>query len=266
MSILEQIVKAKRRDIERYKQTVPVALLEKSEYFQAGSISLEKSLLNEGGHGIIAEFKRQSPSRGVINSLALAEEVCPFYLRSGASAVSVLTNGEFFGGSNEDLLNARRLCKGPILRKEFIIDEYQVVESKSIGADAILLIADILSAGELEKLSGLARLLDMEVLFEIHDENGIKKLPAGARLVGVNSRNLGNFSVDMDILKKTADRLPPASIKVAESGIGSVEALIDLKKEGFRGFLIGELFMRDQYPGKACENFINNLKKLQPCK
>ena len=262
MSVLEKIVRSKRIEIEATRKNTPVALLEKSKYFQRETLSLERSLLDKGKHGIIAEFKRKSPSRGVINSSVKPENVCPRYLNSGASAVSVLTNGEFFGGSNEDLAKARKLCDGPILRKEFIIDEYQVVESKSIGADAILLIADILSAFQMKRLSELAKSLKMEVLYEIHDKSGIEKLPPGSRLTGINSRNLGNFSIDMNILRRTIGMLPPGSLKIAESGIHSAEAVSDLKNMGFTGFLIGELFMKEKDPGEACSKFINNLKNL----
>ncbi len=262
MSVLEKIVRNKRVEIEATKRNTPAALLEKSQYFQRKTVSLERSLLDREKHGIIAEFKRQSPSRGVINNGVTPENVCGRYLSSGASAVSVLTNGQFFGGSNEDLARARKLCNGPILRKEFIIDEYQVLESKSIGADAILLIADILTGVEMKRLSALAGSLNMEVLFEIHDKHGIEKLPPGSRLIGINSRNLGNFSIDMNILRRTISMLPPGSIKIAESGIHSAETVSGLKNMGFTGFLIGELFMKEKDPGEACSKFINDLKNL----
>jgi indole-3-glycerol phosphate synthase len=266
MNLLEKIVKAKQRDIQLDKQKAPVALLEKGEFFLTPVRSLEKSLLEKEGFGIIAEFKKQSPSRGIINSSALPGEVCRQYFDSGAAAVSILTNGKFFGGSTADLLEARRSVGGPILRKEFIIDEYQIIESKSIGADAILLIADILSAHDLDRFFSLASSLRLEVLFEIHDISGIGKLPGGARLVGVNSRNLGTFSIDMDILKKTIKMLPAHTLKIAESGIDSVETLFRLNSKGFGGFLIGELFMRETDPAKACDSFISNLKKQKICK
>ena len=263
MSILEKIVRSKRAEIVTTKKKVPVSQLEMSRYFKRKTISLERSLFDKGKHGIIAEFKRKSPSRGVINGSVKPEDVCPLYLTSGASAVSVLTNSGYFGGSNEDLIKARMLCDGPLLRKEFIIDEYQVVESKSIGADAILLIADILSAAKMESLSELAKSLKMEVLFEIHDENGIEKLPPGSRLIGINSRNLGNFITDLKILTRTISMLPPESIKIAESGIHSAETVSELKSMGFSGFLIGELFMKERDPGEACRKFISELNKQE---
>lgn len=261
MNLLEKIVKAKRADIEMMKEKFPVASLERRIYFTAETLSLERSLENSSNHGIIAEFKRQSPSRGVINEGALPEDVCPRYLRSGAAAVSILTDSEFFGGSNDDLTRARKSCNAPILRKDFIISEYQVLESKSIGADAILLIADILSEKELKSLSRLAESLKMEVLFEIHEENGIRKLPGNARLTGINSRNLGNFSIDMSILRETLSKLPDNAIGIAESGIHSAETLIELESLGFKGFLIGELFMKEKDPGEAFNRFITNINK-----
>lgn len=260
MNILEKIVRAKQADLDILKASNPVASLEKSEYFQSGTRSLEKALADTKRHGIIAEFKKQSPSKGVINSSALPQKVCPLYLEAGASAVSVLTNREFFGGCNKDLVKTRGVCNGPILRKEFIIDEYQVIESKSIGADAILLIVDILNKNQLKNLYSLALSLKMEVLLEIHDEGGIKKLPSDSVIIGINSRNLGNFSINMDILNTIINMLPEESIKVAESGIQSPETLIKLKNLGFRGFLIGELFMKETDPGAACRKFIQDIK------
>jgi indole-3-glycerol phosphate synthase len=265
MNLLEKITTAKRRELEVQKSVIPVHLLEKSKYFKASTCSLEKSLLKLEGYGIIAEFKRQSPSRGIINPSARSEDVCPGYINSGAAAVSILTNNSF-GGSNEDLGKVRDLIRNPILRKEFIIDEYQVIESKSMGADVILLIADILSGRELRELSSVALSLGMEVLFEIHDDSGIDKLPPGARLVGVNSRNLGNFSINMEILNDTVNKLPAGAVKIAESGIDSAETMYSLNSAGFSGFLIGELFMREADPAKACEDFIANLNQLRRCK
>lgn len=261
MDILQKIVSAKRSEIKRDRKTVPVPALENSEYFILPVSSLEKSLLDSNLNGIIAEFKRKSPSKGLFNSSALPEKVCHDYFRAGASAVSVLTNSEFFGGSSADLAKVRRVSSGPVLRKEFIIDEYQVIESKSIGADAILLIADILSARQMKQFWSLALSLGMEVLFEIHDESGIEKLPGDARLVGINSRNLADFNVDSDIAGRILRKLPRDTVKVAESGIHSAGTVIELRESGFRGFLIGEMFMREADPGNACKELIDKLKK-----
>ena len=263
MKILGKIVDAKRAEVAKVKTNVPVSSLEKSEYFRSPARSLQKSLLSREGFGILAEFKKKSPSKGLINAGALPENVCPAYFEAGASAVSVLTNREFFGGSNEDFLKARKACKGVLLRKEFIIDEYQVIESKSLGADAILLIADILTKRELTGLSTLASSLGMEVLFEIHDEKGIEKLPAEAKLTGINSRNLDNFSIDMDIPARIIRLLPETSVKIAESGIHSPEKLMEFRKLGFSGFLIGEMFMKENDPGDSCRRFTQALKQVK---
>ncbi len=259
MTILEKIVKAKLKEVDALKASVPAAILEKGIHFERPVSSLKETLNDKDSTGIIAEFKRRSPSQGVINDTVQPAAVCAGYFEAGAAAVSVLTDNRFFGGSNDDLLGVRERCGGPLLRKEFIIDEYQVLESKSIGADAILLIADILSRSEMENLSYLAGLLGLEVLFEIHDESGIGKLPAGVRLVGVNSRNLGDFSVNTALLHKMAAKLPEGCTMIAESGIESARSVTGLKSAGYRGFLIGTLFMRATDPAAACNKFINEL-------
>ena len=260
MTILEKIVKYKRKEVEALKASVPAAILEKGIHFERPVRSLIEALNDKGSTGIIAEFKRRSPSQGVINDTARSATVCTGYFGAGAAAVSVLTDNRFFGGSNNDLLAVRDLCEGPLLRKEFIIEEYQVLESKSTGADAILLIADILSRGEMENLSYLAGLLRLEVLFEIHDESGIAKLPEGASLVGVNSRNLGDFSLNTDLPDEMAVKLPEGCIMVGESGIESTRSVSGLKSAGYRGFLIGTLFMKESDPAAACKRFISELK------
>jgi indole-3-glycerol phosphate synthase len=263
MQILEKIISAKRGEIRKRKAAIPFSSLEKSSYFNAPALSLEGSLGNEEGFGIIAEFKRRSPSRGIINSIAIPEDTCPGYLDAGASAVSILTDHDFFGGSNDDFLKARKTCSGVLLRKEFILDEFQVIESKSIGADAILLIADILSGNELKRLSDLAVSIGLEILFEVHDEGGIAKLPAETRLIGVNSRNLTNFKVNPEVQFKIISRLPSGTVRIAESGIGSPETIMKLKDQGFSGFLIGEQFMKDSDPAESCRKFVNELKLLK---
>ena len=263
MHILNKIVASKQREVMKIKESVPVSQLEKSSHFTTPVRSLRKSILDRAKYGIIAEFKRQSPSRGIINSLACPAEVCKEYIEAGASAVSVLTNTEFFGGRNSDLVSVRESCGGPVLRKDFIIDEYQVVESKSIGADAILLIVDILSKNELRKLSSLGSSLGLEMLFEIHDKEGIDKLPPDAILVGINSRNLHSFSINMELPLNIIKKLPEESIKIAESGIHSVQDLLDFRDAGFDGFLIGEMFMKNAGPGASCKRFIQKINALR---
>jgi indole-3-glycerol phosphate synthase len=265
MTILDQIIAHKRKEVAGSKELYPIKLLEKSVYFQAQPVSLRKYILRTDLYGIIAEFKRKSPSKGIINEFASPGDVCLGYMQAGASALSVLTDTSFFGGSKNDLIITRKNNYCPILRKDFIVDEYQVIESRSIGADAILLIVDVLSDDEIKKLFGLARSLDMEVLFEVHDKQGVDRLPSDAQVVGVNNRNLKNFSVDVDHAVSLVELLPEAVVKVAESGIDSPEMYNTLRDAGFCGFLIGEYFMREASPQKACEQFIGGLKKQMSC-
>ncbi len=260
MNILEEIVAHKKQEVAANKELYPTKLLERSIYFQATPVSLKRYILRPDLYGIIAEFKRKSPSRGMINEFASPETVCLGYMQAGASALSVLTDFAYFGGSNNDLLMARRNNYCPVLRKDFIIDEYQVIESRSIGADAILLIADILPADRMKTLFELASSFGMEVLFEVHDESGIDKLPVGAAVVGVNSRNLRSFEVDNDHTIGMAGKLPADVVKVAESGISTSDAYNSLKETGYDGFLIGERFMREANPARACQQFINAIK------
>jgi indole-3-glycerol phosphate synthase len=261
MQILEKIINAQRAEVQKRKEAFPVPSLEKSGQFPMPSRSLSSAVMK--GTGIIAEFKKRSPSRGIINAHALPGAVCRGYFDAGASAVSVLTNRQFFGGSNDDLLRVRETCDGVILRKEFIIDEYQVIESKSLGADAILLIAAILTGPQMTVLSRLASSLGMEVLFEIHTRGETEKLPGEAKLIGINSRNLDNFTVDTGIPREIIGNLPPHCIKIAESGIHTPQMLVELGKEGFDGFLIGELFMKEEDPGASCRHFIRDVNRLR---
>ena len=265
MTILDQIVADKRKEVAENKELYPVKLLERSIFFGAKTVSLKHYILRSDLHGIIAEFKRKSPSKGIINEFARPGQVCLGYMQAGASALSVLTDGPYFGGSKNDLITARRSNYCPILRKEFIVDEYQIVESRSIGADAILLIVDMLSDAELTGFFNLARSLGMEVLFEVHDREGVARLPSDAQIVGVNSRNLGDFSVNTEHAVSMAALLPKAVVKVAESGINSAEVYHTFRDSGYCGFLIGEHFMREPNPGKACELFISTLKKRRTC-
>lgn len=265
MNILDEIIAYKRKEVQETKELYPVKLLEKSPFFTAQPVSLEKYLLRPDLNGIIAEFKRRSPSKGIINEYADPSEVCLEYMQAGASALSVITDSKYFGGSNKDLSVARKFNFCPILRKEFILDEYQVLEARSIGADAILLIAEVLSTEELMRLSELAFSLHMEVLFEVHDHKNIDKLPADARIVGINNRNLKNFEVDIEHSLLLMKELPASVLKIAESGIDSPATAANLLQAGFSGLLMGERFMREASPGKACKLFIQKLRKVRQC-
>lgn len=262
MTILDEIIAQKKREVAQLKRNHSVKALESSPYFARKTISLKSSIL--GGTGIIAEFKRKSPSKGVINANASVEETTQGYVRSGASGLSVLTDQEFFGGSNDDLQTARKANACPILRKDFVIDEYQIIEAKSIGADAILLIAAVLSPQQCRSFVIFAHSLGLEVLLEVHDEDELKSnLGSGADLIGVNNRNLKTFEVTIDTSKQLSDLIPEGVVSVSESGISAPAIISALREYGYRGFLIGENFMRQHDPARAAEVFINEVKKAK---
>lgn len=256
MNILQQIAKYKVKEVALRRKLAPLARLEKSPLFAQPCHSLSAELLKRPGGGIIAEFKRRSPSKGEINPTAKPEKVGPGYVRAGAAALSILTDEPSFGGSTADLEKARQLCAVPILRKDFIIDPYQVIESKSMGADVILLIASILTPQSTLELATLARSLGMETLLEIHDRIELVHLNDQISLVGVNNRNLKSFSVSLETSLELFSFLPKGITAIAESGIGNPSDLKMLRRAGYRGFLIGESFMREADPAKACHDFI----------
>ena len=263
MNILDQIVEHKRKEVEDHKSLYPIELLEQSIYFSAPTFSLREYVSRKDKSGIIAEIKRRSPSKGVINPHVSIEHISVGYVQAGASALSILTDNHFFGGSNEDLITARKFNFCPILRKEFIIDEYQIIEAKAIGADAILLIAAVLSPDEVKKLATFAHTLGLEVLMEVHNEEEIMNNgEAGADLIGVNNRNLKTFELTIDTSKRLSSLIPDEVIKVSESGIESPEAIVELKSYGYKGFLIGQTFMQHSHPDKAAIEFINQLNQL----
>lgn len=264
MNILEKIVAHKEKEVERRKDLFPVKLLEESIYFPTSVTSLKKYLLRKDKHGIIAEIKRKSPSKGMINNHVSIEKTSIGYMQAGASALSILTDTEFFGGKNEDLTIARKFNFCPILRKDFIIDEYQIVEAKSIGADAILLIAAVLEPEKLKSLAAFAKKLGLEVLMEVHNEDELlRSLCDDIDLVGVNNRDLRTFEVDINTSLKLGEMIPDKFIKVSESGISQPENIITLKRSGFQGFLIGETFMASSRPHKACYDFIHHLVQIE---
>lgn len=259
MTILDQIVAYKRKEVEERSSTHPIKLLEKSIYFNSNCVSLKKYILRPDKVGIIAEFKRKSPSKGVINANANVEKTTIGYMQAGGSAISVLTDYNFFGGKNEDLIIARKYNYCPILRKDFTISEYQIIEAKSIGADCILLIASILTKDEIKQFTQLAHQLDMEVLLEIHSQEELKKYIPEIGLVGINNRNLNTFEVDFENSIRLANLLPANTVKIAESGISNPLNIITLKNQGFDGFLIGESFMKSSEPEMAAKKFIDQL-------
>ena len=259
MTILDEIIAYKRKEVTERAETHPTKLLEQSLYFKSECVSLKKYIQREDKNGIIAEFKRKSPSKGMINEFVSVEKTSIGYMQAGASALSVLTDSHFFGGKNEDLTNARKFNFCPILRKDFTISEYQIIEAKSIGADAILLIAAVLKKEEIKQFTQLAHQLGLEVLLEIHTQEELNKYIPEINLVGINNRNLKTFDVDFENSIRLAQQLPANTVKIAESGINDYKNIIELKKHGFDGFLIGENFMKTAAPELACKRFIEKL-------
>ena len=261
MTILDTIISRKKNEVVKTKRETSVQTLEKSTYFNDQKISLKEYILNKNRSGIIAEFKRKSPSKGIINDTALVTDVTKGYNFAGASALSVLTDTHFFGGCNDDVITARQTNNIPILRKDFTIDEYQIIEAKSIGANAILLIASVLTKTEIKTFTTLAHSIGLEVLLEIHTEQELEKYNSDISLVGINNRNLNTFEVDFENAIRLAKALPEQTVKIAESGISDYKNIEYLKTHGFDGFLIGENFMKTENPGLACKTFIENINK-----
>ena len=261
MNILETIIVKKKIEVEKRKRTKTISELEEMVFFKNKTFSFKEFLLRKDNTGIIAEFKRRSPSKGIINNCSFTADVTKDYAKYGASAVSVLTDEEFFGGSLKDLVEAR-VNNIPILRKDFIIDEYQIIESKSHGADIILLIAACLSKEEIKKFSALAKNLDLNVLLEIHNENELEHICDDVDVVGINNRDLKTFKVDLNHSIELCKKIPSDKIKISESGIDDVKTIKYLKQNGFSGFLIGEKFMKEKNPGKAFADFVKELKEF----
>jgi indole-3-glycerol phosphate synthase len=259
ITILENIIDNKKKELALQKRMTPVKELEKSIWFGRDTISLSDYLRDNSRTGIIAEFKRKSPSKGVINSTSSVDDVTSGYFREGASGVSILTDTQFFGGYSSDLLRVRGKNAFPILRKDFIVDEYQVIESKSIGADVILLIAAALESQQILKLSVLARSLNMEILMEIHDYKELDKVNEHVNIIGVNNRNLKTFEVNTGISVEVADKIPSGFQKISESGISSAEIIKTMRHIGYDGFLMGEKFMSTPDPVNAFSEFVKEL-------
>lgn len=259
MNILSKIVADKRKEVDLKKSLIPVSQWEASVLFERETTSLAHALRNSSS-GIIAEHKRRSPSKATINQNTNVGQVARGYEKAGVCGMSVLTDIKYFGGSLEDLLLARACVEMPLLRKEFIIDEYQILEAKAHGADVILLIAAILTRDEIKTFSELAKSLNLDVLLEVHNEEELQKsLMPSLDMLGVNNRNLKTFEVSLETSKALSNLIPDAFVKVSESGISSTDAIQDLKQYGYQGFLIGENFMRTDNPGKSAKTFIHQL-------
>ncbi|WP_242132789.1 indole-3-glycerol phosphate synthase TrpC [Aestuariivivens marinum] len=260
MNILDKIVEDKRKEIALKKSLISTQQLEQSDLFERNTISLATKLRNSNS-GIIAEHKRRSPSKAVINNNLNVFDVASGYENAGACGMSVLTDSKYFGGALDDLLSARASCHLPLLRKEFIIDEYQILEARSYGADVILLIAAILTREEIKHFSEFAKNLNLDVLLEVHNEEELhKSLMPSLDMLGVNNRNLKTFEVSLDTSKTLSLLIPDDFVKVSESGISTVKAIKELQHYGYQGFLIGENFMKTDNPGASAKVFINELE------
>jgi indole-3-glycerol phosphate synthase len=263
MNILDKIIQSKYKEVAEKRSLIPEKLLEKSIFFSSPCVSMKQYIKDPARTGIIAEFKRKSPSKGVINSAVTVEKVSIGYMQAGASALSILTDQEYFGGKNEDLIEARKFNFCPILRKDFIVDEYQILEARSIGADCILLIAAALNPVRLKELAVFAHSIGMEVLMEVHDAEELAgALNEHLDLVGVNNRSLKTFEVDLKTSYDLVQQIPNEFVKISESGISQAETLAELKATGFDGFLIGETFMKSGRPQQAAFNFIQEYQTL----
>lgn len=258
MNILDKIIHRKKEEISFSKTKIPLQELRDSEFFNRKNVSLKERIKNK--NGIIAEFKRQSPSKGIINNKVSPLEVISAYEHFGASGISILTDKDFFGGSFEDILNVRNHINIPILRKDFMIDEYQFYEAKSIGADVILLIAACLSPQQALEFTELSHELGLEVLLEIHTEEELEHYNSNIDLMGINNRNLKDFNVDLQHSVQLKNLLPENTLSVAESGIYNIDDFKYLKNKGFDGFLMGEYFMKNTNPAQAFEEFISNIR------
>jgi indole-3-glycerol phosphate synthase len=258
MSILDKIIAHKRKEVAERKVMKTVSVLEKQAFFSRPVLSLEQFLLDRSRSGIIAEFKRRSPSKGIINNTADVLAVTTAYANNGASCLSVLTDDFFFGGSEEDLIKAR-VNAVPVLRKDFIIDEYQITEARAMGADVILLIAACLTPAQVKQLAGFAKQLGLEVLLELHAEAELEHICDETEIVGINNRDLKTFTVDIGRSLRMAEQIPADKIKIAESGINSVADIRVFKDNGFSGFLVGENFMKEADPGAAFAKFAREL-------
>ena len=259
MNILDKIIEFKKEEVARNKQLISLEQLQQLENFNRQTFSLKQFLTDETKTGIIAEFKRRSPSKGIINNSAGVLEVTTAYTNYGASGLSVLTDMEFFGGNADDLRKAR-VNNIPILRKDFIIDAYQLAEAKAMGADVILLIAACLTPENVQELAFFAKSLQLEVLLEIHSENELQHICDEIDFVGVNNRDLKTFAVDINRSVALGKQIAADKIKIAESGIDSIETICTFKNAGFKGFLMGEYFMKQPNPTIAFAEFVNQLK------
>ena len=258
MTILDKIIESKKIEVASCKQQYPVSVLEKASAFSRTCQSMRQSLLNSKS-GIISEFKRKSPSLGWIYEDADAVDITSGYSAAGASGISILTDLDYFGGTSIDLMASRQFINSPVLRKDFIIDEYQIYETKAIGADVILLIATALTVEKTYKFAQKAHEIGLEVLLEVHNAEELGHANDFVDMLGVNNRNLKTFEQNIQTSFDLAELIPDKFVKVSESGISKVETVKELRKVGYKGFLMGENFMKNENPANELKNFIANL-------
>jgi indole-3-glycerol phosphate synthase len=260
MNILEQIIADKKKEIAERKKYTQITDLEDFDFFETECDSLKQSLLFPSATGIIAEFKRKSPSKGIINDKVGIFDVIDAYDMNGASGISILTDEKYFGGTINDIYDHKAALHTPVLRKDFMIDEYQFYEAKAIGADVVLLIAACLTPKQVKEFASLAKQLGLEILLEIHNEEELGHICDEVDFVGVNNRNLKTFEVDINTSLNLIDKIPKNKIAIAESGISNVDTIIILKQAGFKGFLIGGNFMKQPDPAIVFAEFVKTLK------
>lgn len=260
MNILQRIIADKKQEVALKKKVVPESALRDQLLFSRTTQSLS-SRLAASGSGIIAEHKRRSPSKSVINQDSKLWDVVQGYEKAGACGISVLTDTPYFGGALQDLQMARSTVAIPLLRKDFMVDPYQVTEAKAFGADVILLIAAALEPSQIAELSTAAAELNLEVLLEVHSLEELERswVP-GIQMLGVNNRDLKTFEVSLDTSRQIASAIPQGVVSISESGIYSADDITDLRNYGYRGFLVGEQFMRNTDPGKAAAELIKTLE------
>ena len=260
MTILEKIITSKIEEVKILKKLYSYNEFEKRFFFNKKTKSLKRRL-ELSNHGVIAEHKRKSPSKSIINSDVKLDEVILGYDMANVCGISVLTDEKYFGGSINDLVKARKLTEIPIIRKEFIIDEFQILEAKASGADVVLLIAACLNDNQIKNLSEFAKRLNLEVLVEIHNNQELEKcLLNSVDIIGVNNRNLKTFKVDIENSINLSKLIPENFLKISESGISSAKEISILREHGFKGFLIGETFMKEKNPGKEVLKMINEIR------
>ncbi len=260
MNILQKIIAHKHIEVARNKERFPIEKLEKSSFMETSTKSMKEHILNDTKSGIIAEIKRKSPSKGIINANANIQKISQGYEKPGVSGISVLTDINYFGGSNDDFKQVRQGVNCPMLRKDFMVDEYQILEAKAMGADIILLIAAGLDSKKCIELAQFSKSLGLEVLLEIHNAKEFQThYNEHITIVGVNNRNLETFEVSTDVSKELATIIPSDILKISESGISDPNTIIELRKYGYQGFLMGEAFMKEANPELACKDFINKI-------